>query len=114
MKAFDFNAIEQPTWDVTLGQGDDRIVVRLLYPTLDLIDKFTAMTPELGTAAKTKDVNSVRAIFDVVASVLSCNDQNITFTAEELRDKYRLTFLGVTKFSAGYMEFLREAQTAKN
>lgn len=114
MKSFDFNAVQQPTWPVSLGAGDTRTTVNLIYPTVDLFDRFTAMTPELQDAAKTKDVKSVRAVYGVLAEILSCNDDGFTFTAEELRDKYKLTLLGATKFVAGYMDFLREAQEEKN
>lgn len=113
MKAFDFNAIEQPTWPVTLRDAA-KTTVNLTTPTVDLVDRFLAMTPELENAAKTKDGNTIRAIYNLVAEIMNCNADGFTFTAEELRDVYKLTLLDVFRFVSGYLEFVHEMQNAKN
>ena len=113
MKALDFNAIEQPTWPVTL-KDPDRTVVHLTAPTVDLVDRLVATAPELQAVAERKDGRTIREVYALIADVLNCNDDGFTFTAEELRDKYRLTLLDVFRFTAGYMDFVKEMQDAKN
>jgi hypothetical protein len=113
MKMLDFNAIQQPTWPVKL-KDDAQTVVNLLTPSVGLLDRLTAAVPELQEVAKTKDGRTVRAVYELIAEIISCNDDGFTFTAEELRDKYRLTLLDLFKFVAGYLEFVKEMQDAKN
>lgn len=113
MKALDFNAIEQPMWLVTL-KDNDKTAVHLTAPTVDLVDRLVAMAPELQNVAEHKDGRTIRAVYALTADVLNCNDDGFTFTAEELRDKYRLSLLDVIKFTAGYLEFIKEIQDAKN
>lgn len=113
MKMFDFNAVQQPTWPVKL-KDDAQTVVTLSAPTTELVDRLIAVTPELEEAARTKDGKTIRAIYALVADIMSCNEDGFTFTAEELRDKYRLTLLDVFKFVPGYLEFIKEMQDAKN
>ena len=113
MKMLDFNAIQQPTWPVKL-KDDAQTVVNLTQPTVELLDRLVAAAPEMNDAAKAKDGNTVRALYALIADIMNCNDDGYTFTAEELRDKYRMSLLDVLRFSAGYMEFVKEIQDAKN
>lgn len=113
MKMLDFNAIQQPTWPVKL-KDDDQTVVNLLTPSVGLLDRLTAAVPDLQEVTKTKDGRVVREVYALIADIMNCNDDGYTFTAEELRDKYRLTLLDLFKFVAGYLEFVKEMQDAKN
>lgn len=113
MKTFDFNAIQQPVFPVTL-RDDAKTVVHVTYPTVELLDRFMGMVPELQEVSKTKDGHTIRATFGLVAEILSSNEDGFTFTAEELRDRYNMTLFGVFQFVAAYMAFIREAQDAKN
>ena len=113
MKSFDFNAIQQPVFPVTL-KDDNKTVVHVTYPTVELLDRFMAMVPELQDVAQTKDGRTVRAVFGQVADILNCNEDGYVFTAEELRDRYNMTLYGVFQFVAAYMAFIKEAQDAKN
>lgn len=113
MKALNFNAIQQPTWAITL-KDDNQTTVHLTAPSVDLVDRLTAMAPELGEAAKTKDGRAIKATYELFAEVMSCNEEGITFTAEELRDTYKLEFLDLVLLEKGYMEFIAEIKNAKN
>lgn len=113
MKALDFNTIEQPTWQVTL-KDDEKTTVHLTAPTVDLVDRLVAAAPELQGVAEHKDGRTIRAVYALIADIMNCNDDGFTFTAEELRDKYRMSLLDVFKFTAGYLEFVKEIQDAKN
>lgn len=113
MKALDFNAIEPPTWPVTL-KDNEKTTVHLTAPTVDLVDRLVAMAPELQSVAEHKDGRTIRAVYELTADMMNCNDDGFTFAAEELRDKYRLSLLDVFKFTAGYLDFIKEIQSAKN
>lgn len=113
MKALDFNALTQPTWQITL-KDDAHTVVNITAPTVDMVERLIAAGPELTEASNTKDGRTIQAVYALTAEIMNCNDDGYTFTAEELRDKYRLTLLDVFRLHAGYMEFIQEVQNAKN
>lgn len=113
MKMLDFNALQQPTWPLRL-KDEAQTVVNVSTPTVELVDRLVSMTPELQEVAKTKDGQTIRAVYGLVAELLNCNDDGFIFTAEELRDKYKMSLLDVFRFVAGYMEFIKEMQDAKN
>ena len=113
MKMLDFNALQQPTWQLKL-KDEKQTIVNIATPTVELVDRLIAATPELQEASKTKDGRTIRAIYTLVADLLSCNDDGFIFTAEELRDTYKMSLLDVFRFVAGYMEFIKELQDAKN
>lgn len=113
MKMLDFNAIQQPTWQVRLKDAA-QTVVNLTAPTVELVDRLIAAAPELQDVAKTKDGSAIRATYELIADLMNCNLDGFTFTAEELRDKYKMTLIDVFHFAAGYMEFIKEIQDAKN
>jgi hypothetical protein len=113
MKMLDFNAVQQPTWPIKL-KDDEQTVVTLSAPTTELVDRLIAVTPELEAVAKTKDHQTIKAIFSLIADIMNCNEDGLVFTAEDLRDKYRLTLLDLFKFVPGYLEFIKEMQNAKN
>lgn len=113
MQMLDFNALQQPTWPVKL-RDEAQTVVHLSAPTVDLVDRLIAATPDLQAIAQTKDGRTTRAVYELIAEVMSCNDDGFVFTAEELRDKYKMSLLDVFRFSAGYMSFIKEFNDAKN
>ena len=113
MKMLDFNAIQQPTWPLKL-KDEEQTVVNLSYPSVDMLDRLTAVAPEIQEIAAKKDGATIRALYGVIADIMNNNEDGFTFTAEELRDKYRLTLLDVAKFVAGYFDFVKEANEAKN
>lgn len=113
MEMLDFNAIQQPTWPIKL-KDQSHTVVNLSYPTVELVDRLTAIGAGLDKAVRKKDGKTIKATFDVVAEVMSCNADGFTFTAEELRDVYHMTLLDVAQFVSGYLDFLKEAGNVKN
>lgn len=113
MQMFDFNAIQNPTWPVKLAD-DAQTVVHLSYPSLEMVERLEAMSKSLTEVVKGNNSAAVKKAFDVVAAVMNFNEDGLTFTAEELRGKYHMTLLGMARFTAGYLTFLKEANDAKN
>ena len=111
MQMLDFNSIQQPTWSVKLK---DQTVVNLSVPTVELVDRLMASTPELEEVTKSKDGNTIRAVYGLVADIMNCNDDGFIFTAEELREKYKMSLLDIFRFVSGYLDFVKELQEAKN
>lgn len=112
-KILDLNALEQPVLEVKL-RDENRTVFRLTTPTTKLVERFIAAKAEIGTVANSKDIESIKKLYELTAELISCNADYITVTAEELRDKYRLTFGDIVTVFTAYLEFVKEINEAKN
>ena len=113
MQMFDFNAIQNPTMPVKLAD-EAQTVVQLSYPSLELVERLESMSKSLTEVVRGNNSEIVKKAFGVVAEVMNFNEDGLTFTAEELRSKYHMTLLGMARFTAGYLSFLKEANEAKN
>lgn len=112
-KVLDLNALDQPVLEVKL-RDDARTIFRLTTPTTGLVERFVAAKEELAAVAKTRDVGQIKKLYELTAELISCNAEYITVTAEELRDKYRLTFGDLVVIFAAYLDFIKEFNSAKN
>ena len=112
-KIIDLNALEQPTLELKL-RDENRTIFRLTTPTTRLVEKFIEAKSEVGEIAKTHDGEKIKKLFELTAEIISCNADYITVTAEELRDKYRLTFGDLVVIFAAYLDFIKELNNAKN
>lgn len=112
-KILDLNALDQPILEVKLRDAD-RTVFKLTTPTTRLVEKFIAAKSELSAVAKSRDVEKIQKLYELTAELISCNADYITVTAEELRDKYRLTFGDLVVIFAAYLDFIKEFNDAKN
>lgn len=112
-KMLDLNALDQPILEIKL-KDKDRTVFRLTTPTTKLVEEFVAAKGQIGSVAKTKNVEQIKKLYELTAELISCNADYITVTAEELRDKYRLTFGDLVVIFAAYLDFIKEFNNAKN
>ena len=112
-KMLDLNALDQPVLEVKL-RDENRTIFRLTTPTTKLVDRFVAAKGEMSEIAKSRDVDKIKKLYELTAELISCNADYITVSAEELRDKYRLTFGDVVVIFAAYLDFIKEFNNAKN
>ena len=112
-RKLDLNALEQPTLELTL-MDDAHTTLRLIAPDVDLIERLQGAAPKMKKVADSNDGESVKAIYDLFADLISNNLEGITVTAEELRDKYRVRFVHLMVIGANYLEFINEINAAKN
>lgn len=113
IKSFDFTSLEQPVLEITLNDTE-RTKVRLTAPTEDLVERFITFSQETKELTKNPDGSLIRAIFELYAEVFNCNADGLKFTAEDLRDKYKLGLVHLILFQPAYLDFLTEMQNAKN
>lgn len=110
-KILDFNALERPTLEITM-KDDDRTKIRVTTPTERLYERLLVASAEL---AHVKDAAAIRATYDLAAELISCNLDGLTVTADELKDKYRLTWdTDLIVFFSAYLDFIHEIKNAKN
>lgn len=113
-RTLDFNSIERPTLNVTM-RDEARTVVRISVPTEGFVEQLEALKP---TIAKMKENSNTAELFNSMfgffAKVLSHNEDRLEITAEDLRDKYKLTLVDLFTLYSAYMAFIKDIKTAKN
>ena len=112
-KMLDLNALDQPVLEVKL-RDDGRTIFKLTTPTTKLVERFIAAKDELTELVNSRDVAKIKMLYELTAELISCNTDYITVTAEELRDKYRVTFGDLVVIFAAYLEFIQQFNNAKN
>jgi hypothetical protein len=112
-KKLDFNALEQPTLELTM-KDEARTKIHVGIPAEDLIERLTAAAPDIKKAVKSKDGNLIRKTYELAADLISCNEECLQVSAEDLRGKYGLKLPDLIIFTSIYLDFIGEIQNAKN
>lgn len=112
-KTLDFNSIERPVLEITM-KDDGHTKISLVTPTEALIERLQANASAITETTKQGTAESIKTVFTLMADFINCNLENITVTAEELRDKYRMRLEDAVVFFSVYMDFIEEIKTAKN
>lgn len=112
-RVLDLNTTERPTLELTL-QDKDRTTVLVSTPTEALVQELNQLAPEMTTVLQSGSAESMTAMYDLAARLISCNRNGIQITAEELRGKYRMGLESALIFFSAYMDFIEEITKAKN
>ena len=113
LKKLDFNALERPVLEITL-RDKAQTVVRVTAPTEKEVERFMAMAESVKSITQDNTGETVKASFELIAELMNCNLDEMTFTAESLRDDYGLKLYDALIFIKIYLEFLQELEGAKN
>ncbi|MDE5754389.1 MAG: hypothetical protein K2H89_07610 [Oscillospiraceae bacterium] len=111
MENFDFNAVQQPTMQITLPDKE-RTKIVLTMPSTSLVERLDAVSDELNEIFAKKDISTIHQVYQLLAEILSCNQDFREFTAEEL--KKCLSFDHIVAFCLAYIKFLGGIKKAKN
>ncbi len=113
MKKLDFNALERPVLELTL-KDEAKTVVRVTAPTEELVGRLVAASTEMQKVINDNTGETIKALFELIADLLNCNIDGLTFTAESLRDQYGMKLYEATVFVKVYLDFIQEINSAKN
>jgi hypothetical protein len=112
-RVLDFNKFEQPTLPLVMKDaGQTKFTVTA--PSLELVQKLEANRDELDQALKKGDENSLAKAWDLAAELISCNEEGRQVTAEDLQEKYCMSYLMLLAFFKVYGELIAEIESAKN
>lgn len=112
-KTLDFNSIKKPTLTLTMP-NEERTVIRVTTPTVELVEKLAANEKELTKKLKAPDKEGVEAAFALAAEYISINKDGITVTAADLRGKYGWGVDELIVFFSAYKDFIETIESAKN
>jgi hypothetical protein len=110
-KSFDFNSFSRPALEVKLSKDT---VLNVTTPAERMIEQLMSNADEISKLKDSKDAEAVRACFAFGAELISNNLEDVTVTAEELRDKYKVSTFGLLAFFRAYVDFIAEITNAKN
>lgn len=112
-RVLDLNTVERPTLELTM-QDKDRTTILVSTPSEALVRELEEVAAEMSTLFNRGDQESVDAIYDLAARLISCNRQGLQVTAEELRTKYRMGLESALLFYSAYLDFINELTNEKN
>ena len=112
-KTLDFNSIEQPVLEISM-KDDAHTKFEICAPIEELIEKLEANTKLINESVTKGTAESIKALFNLAAELISYNLDGVRVTAEELRDKYRLKLMDIVVFYGAYVDFISEIKAAKN
>lgn len=113
MKALDFRAFEQKTWEIVLPD-EKGTTLHLTAPTEDLVEKLSVNLPQLQEVFKERNDAMLDKAYDLAADFMSCNTEGLTITGEDLRKVYGFKLVYMAAFFTQYVEFIGEINNAKN
>lgn len=113
LKKLDFNALEKPVLEITL-RDEDKTVVRITVPNEDQVERFMALAENVQNLKNDNTGETKKAAFGFIAELMNNNLDEMTFTAESLRDLYGLKLYDALVFVKVYLQFLQELEIAKN
>lgn len=108
MERFDFKSLIQPTWEVELPDGT---VLHIKQPTQGRYTRIQTAEQEMHTLTGKEQMHKV---YDLVAELMSENEEGITLTGKDLNLKHHLAEWQLTKFVNQYLVFAQEIMSAKN
>ena len=111
-RVLDLNEVQSSFMDLIL-RDEARTVVHLEIPNEGLIDELQNMQARLE-GMKKGDKPAITAIYDLMASLVNCNQDLFTVTGDELVEKYKMYPAVALKFFSEYMRNIEELANAKN
>lgn len=113
MNTLQFNRYRPPIFPVEL-MDEQRTVLRITPPTVDLQEELRARIGELNALLSGTDDEMRQGLFDLAARLMSCNRNMQQITPEQLRTAYGLDEADLVVFFDAYAEFLKGIENAKN
>lgn len=112
-KTLDFNSVQRPALLVTM-KDEEKTQIHIGMPTESLVEELQVASQELEEVLRVGDRNSIDAIYDLAARLISCNREFLKVSAADLRARYGLNLEDLVLFFSVYIDFVDEIGKAKN
>lgn len=112
-KTLDFNKWTGPSMTIVF-QDKAKTKIKVGMPTEGLQEELAAKLPQLEAALAANNAETIEAIYDLAARLMSRNYSDTQVTVEDLRSKYKCNLEMLTAFFVMYLEFINETADAKN
>ena len=112
-RVLDFNTARLPVLSLVM-RDDAQTRIDVTTPTEGLYEELRHIAPKLTGAAKEPESLDARESFELAARLISCNQQGLRVTAEDLAGKYRFNLESLILFYGAYVRFVDEVVSIKN
>lgn len=112
-KTLDFNKWTGPVLQLVMRDAK-KTKIKVGMPTEGLMEELQEKLPELEKTLAAGDADTIRAVYDLAARLISCNSSGLQVTAEDLKGKYKFNLEMLVAFYETYLEFINETTDAKN
>lgn len=112
-KLLNFRHFAQPTLPIVMNDAAETPFT-LIAPSVELVERLEANQDTIVATFQKGDRESLDAIWDLAASLISCNREGIKTTADELKGRYGMSYQMLFAFLTAYGEFIADIESAKN
>ena len=112
-RVLDFNVERLPALPLVM-KDDARTRIDVTTPTEGLYEELRKIAPKLTETAQEPESLAARETYDLAARLISCNQQGLQVTAEDLAGKYRFNLETLILFYGAYVRFVDEVVSIKN
>ena len=112
-KVLDLNDLKIPTLDIIFAD-EARTTIHVTAPTEALVSEMEGWVKSGLSPLAQGDRASVETAYDLTARLLSCNQENISLTADDLQNKYNIDLWTLLAVIKAYAEFISEIKNEKN
>ena len=112
-KPLNFRHFAQPTLPIVMNDVTETTFT-LTPPTVELVERLEANQDTIVATFNQGDRESLEAIWDLAASLISCNREHRLVTVKDLKGRYGMDYQMLFAFLTAYGEFIAEIESAKN
>ena len=112
-KTLDFNTLAPQTLTLVM-RDENKTRIEVGVPTELLVENLQQIAPQLTRMVQEPEKAENRDLYELAARLISCNHNDLTVTAEELRDKYRMNLEMMVAFYNAYVGFINDITNEKN
>lgn len=109
----DLRLADFPTMTVVLPDGT---AVHVCVPTVELVEELRRSSRKLNAILNGDegDAPTKKAVYELAAKLLNCNEDDFTVTAEGLAIQHRASLKALRVFFDDYVKFINSIEKAKN
>ena len=109
----DLRLADYPTMTLVLPDGT---AVHICAPTVELVEELRRSNRKLNAVLQGAegDDKLKKAVYELAAKLINCNEDAITVTAESLAVQHRASLKALQVFYQDYTTFLSSLEHAKN
>lgn len=112
-RVLDFNTARLPVLSLVM-RDDAQTRIDVTTPTEGLYEELRHIAPKLTGAVQEPDSLDAQESYEMAARLISCNQQGLRVTAEDLAGKYRFNLESLILFYGAYVRFVDEVTSIKN
>lgn len=105
----DLNLYEQPTLELTMRDAE-HTKIRVNIPDTDLVTELKAKEDRMRDLLTKGDVEGVAAAYDLVARIISYNEDGIAVTPDDLKNRYRINLYCLMGIYRAYLDFIHDIE----